>query len=230
MTSQLGQVVEVQTCPVADPRRTHLRCTTGRSRCRARSTRPSAARRGRRRAPEQAGRARPARCPPARTCRLRITLRKTPAFLIPICPGLSAQQAYPAQSATSAHSPSAPFVCRSPIAGVQEAAGAPVTRNSRSPAAGEASTARRATLIWLVVIVPVLSLQMTVVQPSVSTLGNLRMHACARTCLSTHAGPSDCHSPRMPRSTMLGALRLPFTLPLCFVPQLTHPAYEWLTP
>ena len=47
-------------------------------------------------------------------------------------------------------------------------------RNSCSPPAGEASTARRATLIWFVVSVPVLSLQMTVVHPSVSTEGRLR--------------------------------------------------------
>lgn len=45
---------------------------------------------------------------------------------------------------------------------------------SQSPPAGECSTATRATLIWLVVSVPVLSLQMTVVQPSVSTEGRLR--------------------------------------------------------
>lgn len=36
------------------------------------------------------------------------------------------------------------------------------------------TTARRATLIWLVVSVPVLSEQITVVQPSVSTDGRLQ--------------------------------------------------------
>ena len=58
-----------------------------------------------------------------------------------------------------------------PAAGQQ---GAPVTESSRRPAAGDASRASRTTAIWLVVSVPVLSLQMTVVQPSVSTEGRLQ--------------------------------------------------------
>ena len=53
-------------------------------------------------------------------------------------------------------------------------AASPVMERSESPTAGECNTATRATLIWLVVSVPVLSLQMTVVQPSVSTEGRLR--------------------------------------------------------
>ena len=53
-------------------------------------------------------------------------------------------------------------------------AGSPVMERSERPPPGECSTATRATLIWLVVSVPVLSLQMTVVQPRVSTEGRLR--------------------------------------------------------
>ena len=56
--------------------------------------------------------------------------------------------------------------------GVQHAA-APVTEKSRSPRAGLCSSARRVAAIWLVVSVPVLSEQMTVVQPRVSTDGRL---------------------------------------------------------
>ena len=49
----------------------------------------------------------------------------------------------------------------------------PVTRNSCKVPLADWMTASRATLIWLVVSVPVLSEQITVVQPSVSTDGRL---------------------------------------------------------
>ena len=49
----------------------------------------------------------------------------------------------------------------------------PVTRNSCRVPLADWMTASRATLIWLVVSVPVLSEQITVVQPSVSTDGRL---------------------------------------------------------
>ncbi len=51
-----------------------------------------------------------------------------------------------------------------------------MTLNSLSWPLAEWMTARRATLIWLVVSVPVLSEQITVVQPSVSTDGRLHRH------------------------------------------------------
>ena len=51
-----------------------------------------------------------------------------------------------------------------------------MTLNSLSWPLAEWMTARRATLIWLVVSVPVLSEQITVVQPSVSTDGRLHKH------------------------------------------------------
>ena len=50
----------------------------------------------------------------------------------------------------------------------------PVTLNSCRQPLGDWMTASRATLIWLVVSVPVLSEQITVVQPSVSTDGRLQ--------------------------------------------------------
>ena len=52
---------------------------------------------------------------------------------------------------------------------------APVTRNSRRSPLADWTTASRATLIWLVVRVPVLSEQITVVQPRVSTEGKLHV-------------------------------------------------------
>ena len=53
----------------------------------------------------------------------------------------------------------------------------PVTsRSTISPAVADSSTTF-ATLIWLVVSVPVLSEQMTVVHPRVSTEGKLRARA-----------------------------------------------------
>lgn len=54
---------------------------------------------------------------------------------------------------------------------------APVTLNSVKSPSADWTMARRATLIWLVVSVPVLSEQITVVQPSVSTEGRLRSTA-----------------------------------------------------
>ena len=51
-----------------------------------------------------------------------------------------------------------------------------MTLNSRRSPFADWTTARRATLIWLVVSVPVLSEQITVVQPNVSTDGKLHKH------------------------------------------------------
>lgn len=50
----------------------------------------------------------------------------------------------------------------------------PVTLNSCRQPLADWMTASRATLIWLVVSVPVLSEQITVVQPNVSTDGRLQ--------------------------------------------------------
>jgi hypothetical protein len=53
---------------------------------------------------------------------------------------------------------------------------APVTVNSAKPSFADCMTATLATDIWLVVRVPVLSEQITVVQPKVSTEGKLPQH------------------------------------------------------
>ena len=49
-----------------------------------------------------------------------------------------------------------------------------MTEYSCRPAEGDCSSAKRTAAIWLVVSVPVLSLQMTVVHPRVSTEGRLQ--------------------------------------------------------
>ena len=62
-----------------------------------------------------------------------------------------------------------------------------MTLNSRRSPFTDWTTARRATLIWLVVSVPVLSEQITVVQPNVSTDGKLHKHKGLQPCLIRHA-------------------------------------------